>query len=74
MTMQRQTCRLDSLQAQRELAGYTIQRLARESLTSDLAIAVLEQKPRGGTCLQAEADRIATALGVTLEALGCALL
>jgi hypothetical protein len=62
------------LKAQRLLAGKTITQLARESLTSDLTINVLEQTPRGGECTEAEAARIAAALGVSLGTLGQALL
>ncbi len=64
------TCRLDSLQTQRLAAGYTVQRLARESLTSDNIITNLEQTPVGGDIEEAVAIRIAAVLGVTVGDLG----
>jgi uncharacterized membrane protein len=67
-------CRLDNLKARRETAGLSITGLARASLTSDLIINRLEQKPTGGSCTLAEAERIAAALGVSLATLGQALL
>jgi hypothetical protein len=70
----RGTCRLDSLRTARIAAGFSIERLARASLTSDLIVNCLEQLPRGGECTVAEADRIAAALSTTVGALGQALL
>ena len=67
-------CRLDNLKAQRIAAGKSVNWLARKSLTSDVIINTLEHAPVGGTCTEAEAGRIAAALGVSLVELGQALL
>jgi hypothetical protein len=68
------TMRLDHLRAVRDAAGVGISQLASASLTSDLLINTLEQRPVGGACQEAEAQRIAAALGVTLDTLGAAVL
>jgi ribosome-binding protein aMBF1 (putative translation factor) len=64
-------CRLDALAARRAVAGWSIQDLARASVTSDRVIQKLEC---GGTCTEGEAQRIADALGDSLATLGEAIL
>jgi predicted transcriptional regulator len=59
--------RLDSLQAQRLVAGLDISGLARKANVSDYLIVEME---RGGNCEVYEAQRIADALGVSLVTLG----
>lgn len=58
---------LPNLQAQRLIAGYSSDELARRSNTSD---ALVQRMEVGGECSGDEADRIAAALGVTLVTLG----
>lgn len=59
--------KLDSLQAQRLLAGMTITGLAKKANVSDLTIQTLEN---GGNVDSHVAERIANAIGVTLATLG----
>jgi predicted transcriptional regulator len=58
--------RLDSLRAQRVVAGLGITDLAKKANVSDTTIKVLED---GGNCEAHEAQRIADALGVSLVTL-----
>lgn len=59
--------RLDSLQAQRFVAGASIGALAKKANVSDQNVRVLEA---GGTVDPHVAQRIADALGVSLSTLG----
>lgn len=59
--------RLDSMKAQRELAGHTITTLAKKANVSDDTVRRLEN---GGTVQNHIAQRIADALGVSLSTLG----
>jgi hypothetical protein len=65
---------LDGLQTVRLGANVGITELAKRSLTSDALIGILERRPVGGVCSEAEAIRLAQALNVNLSALGFALL
>jgi hypothetical protein len=64
-------CRLDNLRQVRTAAGLSVSNLAVRSNTSDLVIQRLEDR---GDCEPFEAQRIADALGVSLEELGLARL
>lgn len=59
--------RLDSLKAQRAIAGLGITDLAKKANVSDWMVRQLEE---GGNCEGHEAQRIADALGVSLVTLG----
>lgn len=59
--------RLDSLAAQRAIAGLDITGLAKKANVSDWLIRQLEA---GGNCEGHESQRIADALGVSLATLG----
>jgi predicted transcriptional regulator len=58
--------RLDSLKAQRVIAGLGITELAKKANVSDNTVKILED---GGSCEAHEAQRIADALGVSLATL-----
>jgi DNA-binding XRE family transcriptional regulator len=63
--------RLDALQAAREAVGLTRDELASRAGVNVQLIHVTEApQTAGGTCSEADVDRIAGALGVTREALG----
>jgi len=53
-------CRMDTLQARRVLAGWTVSELARRATVSDWLV---EQLENGGNCSGAEAQRVLDALG-----------
>ena len=59
--------RLTNLNTERASAGHSIARLAQLATTSEWLLMMLEE---GGTCTGDEAQRIADALGISLETLG----
>lgn len=58
---------LNSLRAQRVVAGYSVSDLAKKANVSDITVKGIED---GGNCEVYESQRIADALGVSLATLG----